>query len=1277
MPAWHASSTLSNLGSVAGQASSYGATSNSDPSFNTVGKHHTGSYHHDSSNNPVHDGNDKALRLQNIQDYLGVRDDVSVKVNDPYASIAREHYDLPEAYHDNNGYTAQVLIERVKASHSEIITACAPWTLSNNMATWEFDIMFFHEHVLEREPEEAVPRLLTSSKARGRASMVRWGIAMMMEHGFYMTAEGARHYQFHMEQIRRAAVVTFGLNCMMTLVHHEKYQDPNDWRRNRNNGPRSWADCCTYISKETGEFAKLHKHRGGYSKTAREMQERLQGRPSANQSGGDVMIIPKGLRDRISETERDQIIRTKNVGDFDSNGARVIESQSYNLGEGIPLVDPIHSDAIVGERFWLSDIDKIDQYASPTDFRTAHLDIDIIDYRDKKIKTLSFRDLFTKVGIWDFKPKDNLHKFTAPYIQDFSREFFNDLKCYNWAQVANKHGRLPVILEQLNAITDPAKQIEFSNILTLMPVLQPTSGVSPLKKLQLDSIVSENPPTDREWSEDLWFQNVGNEMFVNLDDDKTYQNIQKQLVLVETLRPKQDVKRQNITGSRNYVSTTNSSVDQIISPLEPIRSTPSPQAGFEDLLRKSCVASEITNPDFATGLINELKSYCDELRSREIMNPQLEAQIYKTVSDSLSLITDKTASHLRHIVTISGVLSLIVFKAESRKCMTDAKSNQFIPATPFERKLTDLSEMDVDDHEKGCWRPDPNSFGSIRLLTTEFDQLEQFIPLNNDQLYMTLTRNNVALIQNPDITKQVNFPTGKANYQGIVHATRADYLLYSLIVSYIVRLMADGDQGELDALQTILTFSGRAATVEADGTVTAAEQPSHKLTLDKLNVVAKKKLKLLACQSSFGVVGSLSLFTEMARQWIIKIHDDPITVVNMDVLEADVVDNVNQIDTSFENRSNVYAPLKIDYQAVLTDDTNTWLGDTQQLYSDYCNTGKLGSQRRLVTSAISVSPPPIQDTAVQQMRRDRGVLTMEQRFVDVNDMEEEQENFHQSQMIPGVGAAFHASENPVVWNKEIILSLLKRARVSNGMFLKFCVDNNISPCFSLDVHRNAMTVSMSSIIRMYGGGACAKTHYRTPDVMVADNAALKMHYLHFNIYGKTNIMDYTKITINHNMVFHGMVSGLGTLVWDALDSMHTDAHQQGDAVCDMFVVYRSAAYDYDQFWWGTTTGRAPSYLDSGMDVSQAVYYPGCVGLCRLWGHDMNGDDSSETGINTLVVQGFQRGYNVYSGLNDKIITNRGHFGPKVDVNTADIINGDEFLFSEPSYSSSIVKLGRN
>jgi hypothetical protein len=266
----------------------------------------------------------------------------------------REHMTLPEAYKrgdGNNVYLSQILLNQVEKKMIWWITECLPWNINESGLQITWNSWIFNDHMLSRSPEETSPYLLTTQMAEGRSHMVRYGIALMMEHGFWLTERGKVQYRYSMQQIAYATVETLCHGAAVALIQRNMANSPFAPKVSRALDSRSDLDAV--IEKMNDSWAIIQKTQNGL-RSLFAMAER--DFISQNRVPGDYVILPQGSRMYLDLTPMAKYIfltsieRAKDKKEV-FGGTVVRESRPFTMGIGSLPHDPFYRQRTIGEYF--------------------------------------------------------------------------------------------------------------------------------------------------------------------------------------------------------------------------------------------------------------------------------------------------------------------------------------------------------------------------------------------------------------------------------------------------------------------------------------------------------------------------------------------------------------------------------------------------------------------------------------------------------------------------------------------------------------------------------------------------------------------------------------------------------------------------------------------------------------------------------------------------------------------------------------------------------------
>ena len=155
--------------------------------------------------------------------YRGSRE--SMRADD---QLAHETYNLPKAYEGKNRFLEEVLEFKIRDESDFYTSKLLPWQLSDDIHI-KWDIFTFNRSIADIEPEQGVPRFVSAESESHSDTLIRRGLAFMVEHGFYKTERGKRHFNMNLAQISDAVKTTCYFGVIHALLEGQAYY--RDWNR--------------------------------------------------------------------------------------------------------------------------------------------------------------------------------------------------------------------------------------------------------------------------------------------------------------------------------------------------------------------------------------------------------------------------------------------------------------------------------------------------------------------------------------------------------------------------------------------------------------------------------------------------------------------------------------------------------------------------------------------------------------------------------------------------------------------------------------------------------------------------------------------------------------------------------------------------------------------------------------------------------------------------------------------------------------------------------------
>ena len=156
-----------------------------------------------------------------LESYFGKLDDFQTKMM-AQDRFAHETYNLPDAFKGKNQYLQEVLNYMI-TGEADFYMDLLPWVETDDLSI-QWEIFTFNKTLFDLEPNQAVPRYVTAEREARSDRLVRRGLGFIIEHGFYTTEQGRRHYLMNLRQITDAVTETAAHGVVIALLGaHQHY----------------------------------------------------------------------------------------------------------------------------------------------------------------------------------------------------------------------------------------------------------------------------------------------------------------------------------------------------------------------------------------------------------------------------------------------------------------------------------------------------------------------------------------------------------------------------------------------------------------------------------------------------------------------------------------------------------------------------------------------------------------------------------------------------------------------------------------------------------------------------------------------------------------------------------------------------------------------------------------------------------------------------------------------------------------------------------------------
>lgn len=142
--------------------------------------------------------------------------------------LSHETYNLPKSYEGKNKHLEDVLDFMIRKEDEFYTSKLLPWSFTEDLHV-QWEIFRFNRTLMDVEPEQGIPRLVTAETERRSDNLLRRGLAFIIEHGFMTTDRGRRHFMMNLQQITDAVHTTAYFGVMHSLLSSKQHY--KSWRR--------------------------------------------------------------------------------------------------------------------------------------------------------------------------------------------------------------------------------------------------------------------------------------------------------------------------------------------------------------------------------------------------------------------------------------------------------------------------------------------------------------------------------------------------------------------------------------------------------------------------------------------------------------------------------------------------------------------------------------------------------------------------------------------------------------------------------------------------------------------------------------------------------------------------------------------------------------------------------------------------------------------------------------------------------------------------------------
>ena len=282
--------------------------------------------------------------------------------------LAHETYNLPEAYKGRNKFLEEVLDFKIRKEDEFYTRDLLPWEFTDDLhVAWE--IFSFNRTLADLEPHQGVPRYVSAQSEQHTDNLLRRGLAFIIEHGFYKTSRGKRHFALNLQQISDAVHTTCYFGVIHSLLSGQNYY--KEWNRRYGRQANRVNDL---FDMEKRRWACVQKEVNGLYLLDAELKHELRKEGVVP----NLWVFPDKMGiyvNMVGEHQMDYDKRgplaneNRERGDLKATfrGLPVFEAQSFDVDFTGEPIDLMTRERQCGEWFWCKAGDQIAIYSADSD----------------------------------------------------------------------------------------------------------------------------------------------------------------------------------------------------------------------------------------------------------------------------------------------------------------------------------------------------------------------------------------------------------------------------------------------------------------------------------------------------------------------------------------------------------------------------------------------------------------------------------------------------------------------------------------------------------------------------------------------------------------------------------------------------------------------------------------------------------------------------------------------------------------------------------------------
>ena len=249
--------------------------------------------------------------------------------------FAHETYNLPEAYKGRNLFLGDMLDFLITRTDDWYTSRVMPFRQTDQIhVSW--NVFRFNKTMADLQPHQGIPRYITAESEERSDSLVRRGLAFIVEHGFWSTERGKQHYLLNLENITESVHMTVYYGVLHALLSGKGHW--KEWQRQYG---RRTSRVDDLLRMERNRWSIAQKSERGMYLLDAELKDMMKYKNVTP----DTWILPSKMSiyltmvpsNEVSYTEAGNSVAVQNNNDISAQPKKLITFRGSVVAETMPF----------------------------------------------------------------------------------------------------------------------------------------------------------------------------------------------------------------------------------------------------------------------------------------------------------------------------------------------------------------------------------------------------------------------------------------------------------------------------------------------------------------------------------------------------------------------------------------------------------------------------------------------------------------------------------------------------------------------------------------------------------------------------------------------------------------------------------------------------------------------------------------------------------------------------------------------------------------------------